>query len=336
MKIPVPLKPGSKWIYTSAASFMLSAIVTATTGQTVHEYLRPRMFDPLGIRHEQWDLSPGGITTGGNGLSWPLAASLKLGMLHGQRGMWGGKRVLPADWVDAATRRQVSDGPYGYQWWIGEGSAYYADGLFSQLSIVFPEHDATIAVFAAIEDSSLLLPHVWQHFPRAFSDRREAAPAATSRLQERLRNLRLLPPLALTASPVAGRISGRDFSVTPNDQSVSRIQFDFDDHRVRYSMTDERGTHVVVSGLDSWIEQDTTMTGHRLHHEYQPPSMRVVAGARWIDTDTLEMTWQFVESAFRDTVTCHFDGDRLTLDRSVNLNTAERSLPTLAGTLAPT
>ena len=84
-KIPVVHAPGTHFQYTSAASYMLSAIVSKTTGQSMAEYLKPRFFAPLGIDRWRWDTSPGGISPGGNGLSWNTAASLKLGAVHAQR-----------------------------------------------------------------------------------------------------------------------------------------------------------------------------------------------------------------------------------------------------------
>ncbi len=71
----------------------------------------------------------------------------------------------------------------------------------------------------------------------------------------------------------------------------------------------------ITVGLTDWIESDTTMTGGKLHHQYEPDSLRVVAGGRWLDERTFEMTWQFVETAFRDKVVCRFDGDSVTIDR---------------------
>ena len=333
MKIPVPFEPGTKWVYTSAASFMLSAIVTRTTGQTVRDYLQPRMFEPLGIGVLHWDLSPGGINPGGNGLSWTTAASLKLGMLHAQGGLWNGHRILPAAWVEEATRKQVPDGPYGYQWWIGPGNAYYALGLFVQLSIVFPEHDAVLATFAAIKDSSMLLPHVWKRFPAAFGSNLLTESPATAALKRRTNSLRLLPELKAEPSPVPVP-SARHFAILDNDQGVKSASLAFLPDRIEYTIVDAAGTHSIVNGTANWLEQRSTMSGARLHHEYDPAEMVVVAGARWRDPSTLELTWQFVETAFRDTVVCRFDGNRITIDRSVNLNSAETSLPTLKGVIA--
>ena len=73
------------------------------------------------------------------------------------------------------------------------------------------------------------------------------------------------------------------------------------------------------------------MTGNALHHQYQPDSMRVVASARWLEERTLEMSWVFVETAFRDRVVCRFDGDGMTVERSVNVNTGAMSRPALSG-----
>jgi CubicO group peptidase (beta-lactamase class C family) len=91
---PVVKQPGTEFLYTSAATYMLSAIITKTTGQTTADYLRPRLFAPLGSKRYEWDPDPQGITPGANGLSWRTADSLKLGVLHVQKGVWKGKQVL--------------------------------------------------------------------------------------------------------------------------------------------------------------------------------------------------------------------------------------------------
>jgi CubicO group peptidase (beta-lactamase class C family) len=333
-KIPVPYRPGTKWVYTSAASYMLSGIVTKTTGLTSEAYLRPRFFEPLGITNYHWDVSPEGFSPGGNGLSCTLADALKLGALYAHRGVWKGRRLLSEAFVDAASRKQAN-GPYGYQFWTGPAGAYYGLGLFAQISLVLPEQDAVLAFFSAIDGSKRLLDIVWRHFPGVFVDAGPATPQ-TATLARRMRDLRLLPALAPTRSPRAARISGRTFRVEANDQGVSRLSFTIEGDRIAYRMADDRGEHGIVAGTGQWLEQDTTMTGHSIHHEYEPDRMRVVAGAVWKDADTLEMTWQFVESAFRDTVVCRFDGDRVTLDRHSNINFKGEPtvLPTLTATMA--
>jgi hypothetical protein len=60
--------------------------------------------------------------------------------------------------------------------------------------------------------------------------------------------------------------------------------------------------------------------------------MRVVAGGSWKDRNTLELTWQFAESVFRDTVVCRFDRKSMTFDRRVNVNSSALARPTIRGT----
>jgi hypothetical protein len=90
---------------------------------------------------------------------------------------------------------------------------------------------------------------------------------------------------------------------------------------------------VLVRGLQDWIESRTNIPGADLHHGYTLESAVVIASARWLDEDTLQMTWIFADTAFRDTVTCSFDSDRVTVSRSVNVNSAALTWPRLSGGL---
>jgi CubicO group peptidase (beta-lactamase class C family) len=335
-KIPVVHAPGTHFQYTSAASYMLSAIISRTTGQSMAEYLTPRFFAPLGVDRWRWDTSPGGISPGGNGLSWNTAASLKLGAVHARLGMWNGRRLLSEKWVHAATTKQADgdeDGAYGYQWWMGPGSAYCALGLFTQMAVVFPEHDTALALFAAIPGSNKLKPILWKHFPVALGSATLRPSATSGQLRERSARFRVLPALKETSSALATKLSGRKLTVEPNDQAVKWVSFEFKDGACTYAMRDENGEHRITAGFSEYLEQDTSMTGNRLHHEYRPERQRVVAGARWTAPERLELTWQFVETAFRDTVACTFAGNEVAIDRSVNVNSAETRLPTLVARL---
>lgn len=330
-KIPIVHQPGSTFVYTSAASFMLSAIVTQTTGEKLRDYLEPRLFAPLCIRGISWDESPGGVNPGGNGLSWKTSDALKLGVLHAQRGRWKHKQVIDASWVAEATQTHAesSEGKYGYQWWIGESGAYYAIGKFGQVMVVFPQYDAVLAITAAINGSRKILRHIWHAFPRAFSTAGSAE--AAMGLRDRLAELSLLPQIPPSRSNRVSEVSGRVYEMASNEDGVSQVQLYFETDRCVFSLVDRRGRHEVVVGLREWIEGSTSMTGNELHHQYQPDCAGVVAGGRWIDECTFQMTWQFTESVFRDTVECRFEGDKITLDRRVNVNSAGLSRPTLMG-----
>ncbi|MGY3445915.1 CubicO group peptidase (beta-lactamase class C family) [Bradyrhizobium sp. USDA 4473] len=331
-KIPVVYQPGTKWVYTSAATYLLSAIVTRTTGETVADYLKPRFFDPLGVSGYEWPVGPEGISPGANGLSWKTVDCLKLGILYAQNGMWNGKQVLPADWVAAVQQPHVKD-TYGYQWWIGP-ETFYADGLFDQLSFVFPKHNAVLAITAGIPQRSGFNRLVFRHFPAMFAGTVAKNDADAEKLKARTAGLQLLPALVPASSPVAAQISGKTWQMPENADAIKSVNLSFGDKTCTFTLEDGRGTHTIDVGLDAPREGTTTMTGNKLHHEYQPDVMRVVASGSWRDLRTFVMTWTFVESAFRDTVTCTFEGPQMRFARSVNVNSSALDMPTLMGKLA--
>ncbi len=355
LREPVSEPPGETFIYSSATSYMLSAIVTRTTGQTAHAYLQQRMIAPLGMSALTWDSSPEGISTGGNGLSCTTEDVLKFGVLHLSNGQWEGREVLPAAWVREATRRQVEhvalgrlDGRryqaptaadhaagerregYGYQWWMAPHGGYRASGVFGQQCVVLPQHNAVIAITAGLPDSTpRLMQAIWTRLlPALGGGTRPAAEAALAARQGRLARP---GPARAPQAPGGSTRAGARFVFPPNEDGVAEIALDFTAKACRFSLTDARGTHSIENGFGDPIEGDTTMTGNRLHHQYQPASLRVVAQAAWPAPDRLELQWRFVETAFCDTVTLQFDGDGVRLDRRVNANAGAMQRPTLTG-----
>jgi CubicO group peptidase (beta-lactamase class C family) len=167
---PVPHKPGTHFLYNSPGSYTLSAIVQKVTGQTVLDYLRPRLFEPLGIENPQWGSSPQGMSLGGWGLKIGTEDIAKFGQLYLQKGKWNGKQLLPAEWIEQATSKQVSNGTdpasdwnqgYGFQFWRCRHGAYRGDGAFGQFCIVLPRQDVVIAMTADTKDLQGVLNLVW-------------------------------------------------------------------------------------------------------------------------------------------------------------------------------
>lgn len=329
--IPVVHQPGTVYRYTSAASYMLSAILTRATGQTLHEYLRSRLFGPLGITGETWDIGPDGINPGGNGLTCKTVDVLKLGVLHAARGVWRGRRLLSEEWIAQATRAHSHSG-YGYHWVSGPGHSFSAMGVFGQMLIVFPDQEATLALTAAVNGehacTGVLAPVLHKHFPTAFRDAPLGQTDAEERLIRRTCDAASTPRLLSVQRPDAcpGTL---DYRVEPNPLGVSSLQLTLSEEKYTLLLVDEEGGHSIEMGIDRWLEGETRVPGRSLHHGYDMRPARVVAGARWLDRETLEMSWIFVESAFRDTVICRFSGDQLKFARSVNVNSGPLRQPEL-------
>ncbi len=178
---PVLHKPGTHFQYNSMGSYMLSAIVTKVTGQTELEYLKPRLFEPLGIENPTWATSPEGNSIGGSGLFLRTEDIAKFGQLYLQKGKWNGKQLIPQKWVAQATSKQVPNdqeshtkiGPdwkqgYGFQFWQCTHNAFRGDGAAGQFCVMIPEMDAVIAITADTGNMQGELNVIWEKLLPAF------------------------------------------------------------------------------------------------------------------------------------------------------------------------
>lgn len=207
----VDCEPGTQFTYNTCATYMLSAILTKLTGQTVDEYLAPRLFEPLGIADWRTEKCPNGNAAGGYGLNLHLEDVAKFGTFYLNRGMWEGKQLLNPDWIDEATARQVDSvgqtpdwiQGYGYQFWrCWPKGAYRGDGAFGQYCIVMPEQDMVIAMNEGTDPLQDPLDVLWENLLPALHDEPlEEDAAETARIQEKLACLSLLPAEGAETSP---------------------------------------------------------------------------------------------------------------------------------------
>ena len=233
LALPVAHKPGTHFLYNTPASYMLSAIVQKATGQTLVEYLGPRLFEPLGIQNPKWDASPQGISLGGFGLNATTEDIARFGQLYLQRGAWQGRQLLPAEWVDAATSRQTSNGSnpksdwdqgYGYQFWRCRHGFYRGDGAFGQYAIEMPDQDAVVAITSGTRDMQAVMNLVWDILLPAMGKTVLPADDRTrERLKQKLASLSIAPPAGDPRSRVAGSVSGKLYLLPANDDGLEAI-----------------------------------------------------------------------------------------------------------------
>lgn len=154
LEMPFVNEPGTKYRYSSMASFMLSAIIKKVTGEKAVDYLTPRFFKPLGIEGADWETNPEGINTGGWGLRVRTEDLAKFGQFYLQKGSWNGKQLLPEKWVEEATSLKIYQNPdlsqakrdsaddsmqgYCYQFWRARNNAYMANGAYGQFVLIMP------------------------------------------------------------------------------------------------------------------------------------------------------------------------------------------------------
>ena len=166
-------KPGTEFQYNSLNTYVLSAIVTKRTGETLTEYLTPRLFEPLGITKYYWETCPKGITKGGWGLFLCAEDMAKLGQLYLQRGKWNGQQLVSEYWIEISTARHLKTQNdtygYGYQLWMEQrpGSFEY-NGMLGQNVIIYPDMDMVLVTNAGNKEmfqDCIMLNIIRKYFP---------------------------------------------------------------------------------------------------------------------------------------------------------------------------
>ncbi len=152
-------EPGEVFEYNSMNTYILSAVVTEVTKEKLTDYLRPRLFEPLGIEKFFWESCPKGITKGGWGLFLCLEDMAKLGQLYLQKGEWNDRQILPAEWIEQSVTKKVTPAEetgflgYGYQIWMGKREGSFAfNGMMGQNVFVYPDIQMVVVTTAGNEE----------------------------------------------------------------------------------------------------------------------------------------------------------------------------------------
>jgi len=305
LRIAPERDPGTVFTYNQSCTYTLATIVQRVTGRALTSYLRPRLFDQVGIGTADWDEYPPGQALGFTGLYATTDAIARLGELYLRGGQWHGRQVLTAAWVAEATRPHVATAPdatpdwrqgYGFQFWKSR-HGYRGDGAFGQFCLVLPEHDAVIAMTAGAEDMQAILSALWDHALPAFGAGSGGADADAA-LAKRLAGLRLPAP-ASPARPRGAWPAGAPASVvfTPAgglceaQPSLLRV---------------EAGEGTVTLREQS-LSLELRLTGDGWHVTEGP--VPVAASGGWAAPDTLDIAVAFLETPHRLALTCSL-GDR--------------------------
>jgi hypothetical protein len=312
-------EPGTVFAYNQPATYTLAAIVQKVTGRTLADYLRERLFEPLGLPAVGWQEYPPGRDVGFTGLFAATDAIARLGQLYLQGGVWDGRRILSEEWIAEATRPQIptvaSEGVtlttpsdpdwslgYGFQFWMMRHGGYRGDGAFGQLCLVLPDYDAVVAYTGSAVDIQRTLDLVWEHLLPAFGDgTRDDAEGAEEALRERLAGLRVRAARAVGASAGPDTPADWDGTVFATDPSSApglapetvTISRDADGWLVRLS--DSGGRIDARLGTTDWAVSDGRARG---------PAVHVAVGGGWTGAETLLLDVIFVETPHRLMIDC--------------------------------
>jgi CubicO group peptidase (beta-lactamase class C family) len=342
---PVPHKPGTHFLYNTPATYMQSAIVQKVTGMTVLEYLRPRLFEPLGFENPAWGTSPQGITLGGYGLSLRTEEIARFGQLCLQKGNWQGRSLVPASWITMATARQTSNGSnpksdwdqgYGFQFWRCRNNIYRGDGAFGQYCIVMPDQDAVLAITSGVGNMQAVLDLVWEKLlPALGSKGLPADRPASQKLSQKLKSLAVRPVNGSATSPLASSMGGKSFEFPHNDLQINRVRLEMTSAGTTLVFHSGSGESRIECGAaGSWKKGKSLLPAGFVPRLISPAEQPVAASGAWTREDTFTVKLCLTGTPFYLTLDFHCQGEQLILNSEFNVSFGARKLPPLAGQAA--
>jgi len=345
--IPVKFQPGYGFEYNSGATYMLSVIVQKVTGESLCDYLRSRLFQPLGIADYVWDVCPQGYTAGGWGLNLRTEDLAKFGQLYLQQGQWDGRQILSPQWINEAASWQISNRPnedsatpvdvnatywgYGYQFWMGPRDSYRAEGAFGQASVVVPSHNLVVAYTSGIgNEPAKCLDLIWECLMPALNNNPLPSNSEAQKQIDQL-SLQYLPPVSNHTSAIESKISQTTYHFATNNMTnnikMESVSFAFHSDECTITLNYDKKVQTIRCGKGSWIDNLMTMSNEIVpfHLGQTLLPAPVAASCTWQDPNTFIMIWRYIGTALHDTVKCLFDQDSVHL--SIAKNVPEMPVP---------
>ena len=264
-------EPGTVFAYNQPPVLTLATILERLAGESLVDYLRPRLLDPLGVADFRWTHAPTGVSLGFSGVYTNLDAVARLGQLYLDDGTWGGRRLLPEGWVTDASSVHIpnvgtSDDldwqqGYGFQLWTSR-HGFRGDGAYGQYMVVLPEHDAVVAMFSCTDQMQTVLDAMWEHLLPAMGD--GGSRSADAALAERLSTLEV-PTAARRVGGGAPEVPSMTFERRPDTASHSTVTGIDTTGSAMTVHEDDRTFEVPLTEgwtvVDSWLAASATSRG---------------------------------------------------------------------------
>ena len=259
----------------------------------------------------------------------------KFGQLYLQKRKWNGQQILPEKWVEEATTIAIETAPdlpqtkkdssdwlqgYCYQFWRCRNNAYRGDGAYGQFIIIMPGHDAVIAITAETRDMQDVINLVWEYLlPAMHEDELPANQSMATILKQKLSLLALRPPEKKNDPPFVAQISGKTFTMEPNEGQTETMSFQFTDNVCKVTLESDTAVHEWTFGSGKWQTGETTKRGPYLFSGAKAnldglPPFKVAGSYTWEDDNTLKLILRYIESPHTETMICHFDQNKISVD----------------------
>lgn len=332
-------EPGTSYMYNTAGTNVLAAIVKKKTGMRMRDYLIPRLFEPLNIPVPHVAQLADGNDMGGSGFFLSPNDQLKFARFVLARGAWEGKQLLRPEWYDRAGSWQVKttsnsyDNPspdwslgYGFQFWMCQPkNVFRADGAYGQFAIIMPDQDAFMTISSTSLDSQRILQITWDTIVASMQDEAYPEdPEAQAELAYAVKNASLKPLFNIRPFNYEKELNGVKFkapadmmcfktlisgtgSMIKDSASLNTLALCFGDSTVTLTAEGSDGSHSVTASL-----------GNAFHCE-EIDGMPFASTACWLGEKTLLLHVRHLAATGGAYITLHLDDDKLTLDRRATI-----------------
>ncbi|MCK5601279.1 serine hydrolase, partial [Candidatus Pacearchaeota archaeon] len=340
LNLPMEVAPGTRFDYSNTASFLLSAIITETTGMNTLSFAQKHLFNPLGIEDDKWERSPRGVYIGWARMWLKPHDMAKIGLLYLQKGKWNNEQIVPAQWIKESLiahsspkkyryvyneknkvdyiasgglwmftnlLRPFADG-YGYQWWLDKTGMYSAVGAGGQYIIIMPKENLVVVFTSKLSGVETFLPAKMLKkyiLPAIISN--ETIP--TNKTAQNKLALLSDPPISISEpKPVpelpatALKISREFYSLDPNPWKYDnfRLVFDRDKNYAEFSYTIKEDDVVNYKIGLDNVFQLTESNGDTY-----------AAAGSWTSPNTLEIDYEQIGYSTKGKWILTFDDDRI-------------------------
>lgn len=254
---PVVHEPGTKFFYNSHCTYLIGRLIEKRTGMKLSEYLRTRLFEPLGIQHWYWDEDQEGHCIGGYGLHLRTQDLAKAGACVLENGMFEGKQIIPQEWLMEATKKQAetfgayslhkseSNRGYGYCFWMCSHDAYRMSGMYGQTCFILPEEHLVIALNASVEGSQVVVSHIFKALENSYG--REKVTYAVPTVK------------GTDESPCLDWILGKH-PAKENPAGITGIEITKKENGLKFVLEKNKEKYAFTAGYGKWYSQKDAFT----------------------------------------------------------------------------
>lgn len=340
--------PGENWRYVNDNYYVASAMLCKVLGQTITEYLTPRLYEPLGIEIPFWETSPDGIEAGGWGIMLKTEDMAKIILCYHNGGKYDGEQVIPEWWVKEATSKYIDNSKvekhadsaagYGCGFWqcAGVKNAFRAEGMFCQYAISLKDYDACIVTTSDHSDLQETLDVLWKYVSDIFSEnveceksreiilkgRDEAVVKERSLLEKsienkiyKMRKCRFVNaigfPVSIFPMPIV-------FFADEGGGNMDNLRFMFTDSGCEFSWTEDGGfENTVLSSMNGEPSINKVRIGDL--------NLTVRSNAYWKNENTLVIHFGLLEAVADRILEFHFEKNRIKMLPSSKPGTDEKA-----------